>query len=109
MREPMSEYIVVLTTCPDEASAARIAGELLESRLAACVSRQPVRSTYRWQGRIEDEPEVLLVIKTLGSRFADLEMRLKSLHPYDVPEIIALPVAAGSAAYLSWLSAEAAP
>ncbi len=109
MRETMSEYIVVLTTCPDEASAARIAGELLESRLAACVSRQPVRSTYRWQGRIEDEPEVLLVIKTLGSRFADLEMRLKSLHPYDVPEIIALPVAAGSAAYLSWLSAEAAP
>ena len=109
MRETMSEYIVVLTTCPDEASAARIAGELLESRLAACVSRQPVRSTYRWQGRIEDEPEVLLVIKTLSSRFADLEMRLKSLHPYDVPEIIALPVAAGSAAYLSWLSAEAAP
>lgn len=109
MREPMSEYIVVLTTCPDEASAARIAGELLESRLAACVSRQPVRSTYRWQGRIEDEPEVLLVIKTLGSRFADLEMRLRSLHPYDVPEIIALPIAAGSAAYLSWLSAEAAP
>ncbi len=109
MHSPMSEYIVVLTTCPDEASAARIAGELLESRLAACVSRQPVRSTYRWQGRIEDEPEVLLLIKTLGTRFADLEMRLKSLHPYDVPEIIALPVAAGSAAYLSWLSAEAAP
>ena len=109
MREPVSEYIVVLTTCPDEASAARIAGELLESRLAACVSRQPVRSTYRWQGRIEDEPEVLLVIKTLGSRFADLEMRLRSLHPYDVPEIIALPIVAGSAEYLSWLSAEAAP
>jgi periplasmic divalent cation tolerance protein len=109
MRERMNEYIVVLTTCPDEASAERIAGELLESRLAACVSRQPVRSTYRWQGRIEDEPEVLLLIKTLGSRFADLEMRLKSLHPYAVPEIIALPVVAGSAAYLSWLSTEAAP
>ena len=109
MGEPMGEYIVVLTTCPDEASAVRIAGELLESRLAACVSRQPVRSTYRWQGGIEDEPEVLLLIKTLGSRFADLEMRLKSLHPYNVPEIIALPIVAGSAAYLSWLSAEAAP
>ena len=109
MGEPMGEYIVVLTTCPDEASAVRIAGELLESRLAACVSRQPVRSTYRWQGSIKDEPEVLLLIKTLGSRFADLEMRLKSLHPYNVPEIIALPIVAGSAAYLSWLSAEAAP
>ncbi len=109
MAEQMAEYIVVLTTCPDEASAARIAAELTESRLAACVTRQPVRSTYRWQGRIEDEPEVLLLIKTLGSRFADLEIRLKSLHPYDVPEIIALPFAAGSAAYLSWLSAEVAP
>ena len=103
----MAEFIVVLSTCPDEASAAHIARELLESGLAACISRQAVRSTYRWQGRIEDEPEVLLLIKTLDSRFADLEMRLKSLHPYDVPEIIALPIVAGSAAYLSWLTAEA--
>ena len=109
MAERMPESLVVLTTCPDEASAARIAGELIESRLAACVSRQAVRSTYRWQGRIEDEPEVLLLIKTVGSRFAELEMRLKSLHPYDVPEIIALPITAGSAAYLSWLGTEVGP
>lgn len=102
----MTEHIVVLTTCPDEATAARIATELIDSRLAACVTRQPVHSTYRWQGRIENEPEVLLVIKTLNSRFPDLEIRLKSLHPYEVPEIIALPIAAGSNAYLSWLSAE---
>ena len=86
-----------------------IAAALLEAGLAACVSRQPVHSTYRWQGRLVDEPEVLLVIKTLASRFTDLEMRLKSLHPYTVPEIIALPIAAGSAAYLSWLAAAVTP
>ena len=105
----MAEFLLVLTTCPDEATATHIARALLESGLAACITRQPVRSLYRWQGRIEDEPEVLLLIKTLSHRFADLEMRLKSLHPYDVPEIIALPIAAGSAAYLAWLSAEVAP
>jgi periplasmic divalent cation tolerance protein len=99
-----AEPIVILTTCPDQAVAARIARELVESGLAACVSRVgPVHSTYRWQGAIQDEPEVLLVIKTITARFPELEMRLKSLHPYEVPEIIALQVAAGSAEYLSWL------
>jgi len=101
--EPI-QPLVVLTTCPDDAAAARIARELVESGLAACVSRVgPVHSTYRWQGALHDEPEALLVIKTVSSRFSELEMRLKSLHPYDVPEIIALPVTAGSAEYLSWL------
>jgi periplasmic divalent cation tolerance protein len=96
--------IVVLTTCPDDAAAARIARGLVESGLAACVSRVgPVHSTYRWQGAIQDEPEVLLVIKTLSTRYPELEMRLKSLHPYEVPEIIALPVTVGSADYLAWL------
>jgi len=97
--------LVVLTTCPDQAVAARIARELVESGLAACVSRVgPVHSTYRWQGAIRDEPEVLLVIKTVGARYSELEMRLKSLHPYEVPEIIGLPVTRGSADYLGWLS-----
>jgi periplasmic divalent cation tolerance protein len=101
--EPI-EPIVVLTTCPDDAAAARIARELVESGLAACVSRVgPIHSTFRWQGAMQDEPEVLLVIKTLTSRYSELEMRLKSLHPYDVPEIIALPVNRGSASYLAWL------
>jgi periplasmic divalent cation tolerance protein len=96
--------IVVLTTCPDDAAAARIGRDLVESGLAACVSRVgPVHSTYRWQGAVQDEPEVLLVIKTLSNRYPELEMRLKSLHPYEVPEIIALPVTAGSADYLAWL------
>jgi periplasmic divalent cation tolerance protein len=95
---------VILTTCPDEAVASRIARELVESGLAACVSRVgPVHSTYRWQGAIQDEPEVLLVIKSLTTRYPELQMRLKSLHPYQVPEIIALPVTSGSADYLSWL------
>ena len=76
----------------------------MESGLAACVNRiGAVHSTYRWQGAIHDEPEVLLVIKTLSIRYSELEMRLKSLHPYDVPEIIALPVTRGSAEYLAWL------
>lgn len=99
-----SAPIVVLTTCPDPAVAARIARELVESGLAACASRiGPVHSTYRWQGAIQDEPEVMLVIKTITARYPELEMRLKTLHPYEVPEIIALPVAAGSAEYLTWL------
>lgn len=101
---PLPGPIVILTTCPDEAAAARIAQDLVESGLAACVSRLgPVHSTYRWQGAVQDEPEVLLVIKTVSARYPELEMRLKSLHPYEVPEIIALPVAAGSAEYLAWL------
>lgn len=101
--EPI-EPIVVLTTCPDEAAASRIARNLVESGLAACVSRVgPVHSTYRWQGAIQDEPEVLLVIKTVTPRYSELEMRLKSLHPYEVPEIIALSVTSGSAEYLGWL------
>ncbi len=105
----MTDSIVVLTSCPDEAAAARIAAALLEAGVAACVTRQPVRSMYRWEGRLVDEPEVLLVIKTLASRFSDLEMHLKSLHPYAVPEIIALRIAAGSSPYLSWLAAEVTP
>ncbi|EQD72678.1 Divalent ion tolerance protein, CutA1 [mine drainage metagenome] len=104
----MTEFFVVLTTCPDESTAAHIARDLVQSRLAACVTRQPVHSTYTWQGRINDEPEVLLIIKTLASRFAELEKRLQSLHPYDVPEIIALPVAPDRR-LLAWLSAEAIP
>jgi periplasmic divalent cation tolerance protein len=99
-----SDAILVLSSCPDEATAAGIARDLVESGLAACVSRIPgAHSTYRWDGRVQDEPEVLLIIKTLATRFEALEMRLKSLHPYEVPEIIALPVVSGSPEYLTWL------
>ena len=99
------KHIVVFSTCPDDATAHRIAEQLVAERLAACVNRVPgMRSTYRWRGQVQDEPEVLLVIKTTEDRYATLEMRLKALHPYEVPEIIALPVIAGSQPYLQWVS-----
>jgi periplasmic divalent cation tolerance protein len=103
----MEETLVVLCACPDEETARRIAEALVTEHLAACVNRMGgVRSTYRWQGRVEDEPEVLLLIKTVRHRFEALELRLKALHPYDLPEIIALPVTTGSAAYLNWVATE---
>jgi len=99
-------HIIVLCTCPDEAAAERIARDLIDNRLAACVNRVALRSTYRWKGRVEDEPEVLLIVKTVAARYEALEMRVKALHPYEVPEIIALPVLAGSEAYLAWVTQE---
>ena len=103
----MGDSLVVLCTCPDEDTGRRIAEALVREHLAACVNRMPgVRSTYRWQGQVMDEPEVLLIIKTVKSRYDALEVRLKALHPYEVPEIIAIPVVAGSAQYLTWVAAE---
>jgi len=99
--------LVVLCACPDESVADRIARALVGARLAACVNRLPgMRSVFRWKGALQDEPEVLLAIKTVRSRYEELEMRLKALHPYEVPEIIALPVLAGAAPYLAWLAEE---
>lgn len=99
------KHIVVMCTCPDEAVAGRIARVLVEEKLAACVNRVPgLRSTYSWEGAIQDEPEVLLVIKSTGARFEALELRIRALHPYELPEIIALPVAGGSPACLDWVA-----
>jgi periplasmic divalent cation tolerance protein len=101
---------VALSTAPDADVAARIARALVEERLAACANLlSPVRSIYRWQGRVEDDTEVLLVIKTRADRVDALAERLRALHPYDVPELVVLPVDAGLAAYLDWVRAEAAP
>jgi periplasmic divalent cation tolerance protein len=103
----VDETLVVLCACPDDATARRIAEALVSEHLAACVNRMAgVQSTYRWQGQVRDEPEVLLLIKTLRRRFEALELRLKALHPYDVPEIIALPVTTGSVEYLAWIATE---
>lgn len=103
----MNEVLVVLTNCPDSASAERITAALIEGGLAACVNRlAPVRSTYRWQGAIERAEEIPLLIKCTRARYADVEAAIAAAHPYDVPEIIALPVAAGRAAYLAWIDAE---
>ena len=105
MDKPLNyNNFVVLSSAPDEATATRLAETLIEEELAACVSRVAgMRSTYRWQGRVCDEPEVLLIIKTSGARLATLCARLEALHPYEVPEVIALPIVAGAERYLGWL------
>lgn len=100
----MSEAIVVLVTCGSEEEATRIGNSLVEERLAACVNIiSPIRSIYRWEGKIWDEREWMLMIKTQERRFEELEKKVKSLHSYSVPEVIALPIVKGSASYLKWL------
>ncbi|MGC1458869.1 MAG: divalent-cation tolerance protein CutA [Steroidobacteraceae bacterium] len=102
--------ILVLCTCPDESVALDIARELVTQGLAACVNRLAcVRSIYRWAGRICEESEQLLLIKTTPARYEALEMRLKALHPFETPEIIAIPVMAGSHQYLAWLATATNP
>ncbi len=100
----MSESIVVLVTCGSEEEAVKIANALVDERLAACVNLiSPLRSIYRWEGKIWDEKEWLLVIKTRKERFKEIEATVKALHSYSVPEIIALPIIEGSSSYLEWL------
>lgn len=97
--------IVVLMTAGGREEAARIAEHLVESRLAACVQIMPgMESVYRWEGKIERSPEVLLLAKTTQDKFEELEAVVRSLHSYTTPEIIALDVTAGSAPYLAWLT-----
>jgi periplasmic divalent cation tolerance protein len=96
--------VIVLSVCPDAAVAQQIAETLVRERLAACVNRVTgVRSTYIWDGAVQDDSEVLLVIKTLESRVAELEARLGTVHPYTLPEVIAIPVCGGSERYLEWM------
>ncbi len=94
----------MLCTCPDEAAATEIATALLAAELAACVNCVAgIRSIYRWDGQIRDDAEVLLVIKTSAARYGALETLVRAHHPYEMPEIIALPVVAGAQDYLSWI------
>jgi periplasmic divalent cation tolerance protein len=101
----MSDTILLCyCTCPEAASAQRIAETLVGERLAACVNQLPgIRSTYRWQDAVQTDSEVLLIIKTTDDRLTSLELRLLQLHPYDVPELIAVPVSRGHEAYLDWV------
>ena len=100
-----TDCLVVLVTCPSRAVGRRIARAVVTQRLAACVNLLPgVESTFRWEGKIDRSREALLLIKTTSRRFAQLTRALTRLHPYAVPEIIALPVTAGAAPYLRWLS-----
>jgi periplasmic divalent cation tolerance protein len=104
-----SNHIVVYCSCPDEAVAGRLAAALVADKLAACVTRTAaLRSTYSWEGAVCDTPEVLLTIKTQVSRYPALEARIRALHPYELPEIMAVPVVAGSAGYLEWVTRESA-
>jgi periplasmic divalent cation tolerance protein len=101
--------LVVLSTFPDADTAARVARVLVEDRLAACVNVVPtVRSIYRWEGQVCDEAETLAVIKTTAERYAALAAKIAELHPYQVPEVIALPLADGHPPYLAWLAAQVA-
>jgi len=98
------EAIVIFITAPNEEEGAMIARALVEERLAACVNIvKPIRSIYRWQEKIEDDMETLLIVKTRKQLFGSLENRVRELHSYTVPEIIAVPVVDGSGEYLKWL------
>jgi len=99
-------HIVVMTSCPDAPTAERLAETLVAERLVACAQVQPCRSVYRWNGAIQRESESLLLLKTAAARWKPLETRLRALHPYEVPEIIALPILSGSADYLGFIETE---
>ncbi|MBK9517030.1 MAG: divalent-cation tolerance protein CutA [Anaeromyxobacter sp.] len=102
-----TEVLVVLVTAPTAEVAAGLARALVEARLAACGTVVTgLRSIYRWEGRVHDEPEALLVLKTTRDRFEALRDEVLRLHPYDVPEVLALPVEAGAARYLAWVAGE---
>ena len=110
MTSPIALATVLLCycSCPDAASARAIAEALVGERLAACVNRLPgVHSTYRWQGAVTTDSEELLLIKTTAAGFDALKTRLLDLHPYELPELIAVPVECGYAAYLDWVRANA--
>ncbi len=101
----MSDTLVVLTTLPSEEQAVELAKALLERRLVACVNVVPgVRSLYRFKGVLSDEGEHLLLMKTSSSRYDDLAAAVSELHPYEVPELLALAVERGSESYLQWVS-----
>ncbi|MBI1750892.1 MAG: divalent-cation tolerance protein CutA [Acidobacteria bacterium] len=107
----LTDKVVVLVTCADLKEAKRIASAVVEARLAACVNiiGARVRSTYRWKGKVEAARETLLLIKTSRRRLAALRAEVERLHGYDVPEFIALPITAGSPAYLNWIDECLAP
>jgi periplasmic divalent cation tolerance protein len=102
-----SAVLLVMSSLPDQAAAQQLAHTLIERRLAACVSvLPPCTSVYRWQGRVDEAAEVPVLIKTTAGCYAELESALRALHPYELPEIIAVPVTHGLPAYLDWVAGE---
>lgn len=110
-KRQQGSYVVVLVTCGTRREALRIARAVVSQRLAACVNvfETPVRSIYRWKGKVEQSREFLLLIKTTRKRLTALREKVTSLHSYEVPEFIALPIVAGSPNYLAWLEQCLAP
>lgn len=100
----MSDAILILCTCPDETSARQIAQQLLQDKHAACINLVPhLTSLYVWEGQQEEQQEVQMLIKTCRTLFKCVEAQIIELHPYEVPEIIAIPIEEGSTAYMHWL------
>ena len=101
--------LLVLTNLPDRAAAERLADELVQKNLAACINiLPPCRSVYRWKGAVQHDEEHPMLIKTTRERYAALEQALRAAHPYELPEIIAVPIERGLQAYLDWVAAESA-
>ena len=102
-----AEAYLVITNLPDRESAGKLAHLLIEKRLAACINiLSPCRSVYRWKGKTEDAEEFPVLIKTTRARYPELEAAIRAAHPYELPEIIAVPLAGGLPAYLEWVEAE---
>lgn len=105
--QEQTDYILILSTCPDADVAGAIAQALLAGRLVACVNIVTgVASHFRWQGAIHRADEHLLIIKTARDRYPEVETKIRSMHPYELPEIIAVPIAQGLAEYLAWIDQE---
>ena len=103
----MTDALLVFTTLPSADKAAELAKALVDERLAACANLLPaVRSIYRWQGKVQDENEVLVLLKTRAEQLERLKLRILELHPYELPEVLAVPVEAGYQPYLDWLAGE---
>jgi periplasmic divalent cation tolerance protein len=100
---PAIEHCVVLTTCASDDDARALASTLLDQQLAACVQVLPIHSYYTWEGAQQSEPERLLLIKTRRALYSRIEETLRAVHKYDTPEIVCLPMVAGSPAYLGWI------
>ena len=96
-------YILVLTTVADEEQAGDLARSIVDAGLAACVQIQQVQSVYRWKGKVCSEPECVLAIKTTDAKYAELEKHIRANHSYELPEIVRMPIAGGSAEYLAWI------
>jgi periplasmic divalent cation tolerance protein len=104
------DALLVLTNLPDDASAHALAAALVEARLAACVNiLAPCRSVYRWDGKLENAAEVPLLVKTTAARYPELEAAIRARHPYELPEIVAVPIGHGLPAYLDWVASATTP